>query len=247
MSIQRWKGRDLTKSTAPKSISRSEMSVEEFEKLPTKRKSSKERLNEKINQLTSSKEFFQSCVQSFYKNNPFETKFKVGIKNHRDAIRIYRNSQRDYSTLLEKEFFLERVYHTVKSWGMDSRAAQMVSIKKFKENIHEIKDLLIELQKYKLHTLNENQFENVKDKLSNVFSKLNVMESSSKLVGNSKTLHHLLPDLILPIDRKYILNFFYGNTMLNQYQEQKIFLEIFNLSYKICIKLNLNESDLGDD
>ena len=45
--------------------------------------------------------------------------------------------------------------------------------------------------------------------LSSLFENLEVIEKGSKLIGNSKTLHHLLLDLIPPIDRKHTLNFFY--------------------------------------
>jgi len=37
------------------------------------------------------------------------------------------------------------------------------------------------------------------------------MASSASLVGNSKVMAHLLPDLIPPVDREYTLKFLFGN------------------------------------
>ncbi|GBE19119.1 hypothetical protein BMS3Abin16_01734 [archaeon BMS3Abin16] len=223
-----------------------EMTIEEFDKLPMKRVSSSERAIKKLTELTSSKDFFNSCIKSFYDNNPFESRFREGIRNHQDVIRVYRHNQDDYRNLLDKEFFLEQVYNTVKSWGMNSRAAQMVDIKRFKEGISSNKGLLYQLHKYHLNTLNETDVNEVKKLLGTVFSNLRVMEGPSQLVGNSKTLHHLLPDLVPPMDRTYTLTFFYGNTNLNSDREKEKFLEIFENIYHICLKLKLNESDLGE-
>jgi hypothetical protein len=40
---------------------------------------------------------------------------------------------------------------------------------------------------------------------------LSVSASQAKIVANSKTLHHLLPRLVVPIDRRYSLEFLFGN------------------------------------
>ena len=42
------------------------------------------------------------------------------------------------------------------------------------------------------------------------------------LVTFSKALHFFLPDLVVPIDRKYMLNFFNGNVNINQNAENQL-------------------------
>ncbi len=56
-------------------------------------------------------------------------------------------------------------------------------------------------------------------KIKCVFFRLDVSTSDSKLVANSKALHHLLPKLILPIDRQHTMTFFYGNTYIPKSEE----------------------------
>ena len=50
------------------------------------------------------------------------------------------------------------------------------------------------------------------DNLGGLINKLKIGEGETKLIFNSKTLHHLLPSLIPPIDRQYTLLFFYNST-----------------------------------
>ena len=64
-------------------------------------------------------------------------------------------------------------------------------------------------------------------------------------------LHHLLPDLVPPIDGNYTINFFYGpsvvTTSLTREKEEKIFLEIFESFNYISKKLGLTEADYLND
>lgn len=55
---------------------------------------------------------------------------------------------------------------------------------------------------------------------------LRASTSSTQIVAGSKTLHHILPDLIPPIDRQYTLRFFTGHTALPT-GDQHAFLTIF--------------------
>ena len=66
------------------------------------------------------------------------------------------------------------------------------------------------------------------------------METNSKIVGTSKTLHFILPELVVPIDREYTLRFF-GEKNLASKNEEKIFVELFDRFYKISQKLKLDE------
>jgi hypothetical protein len=41
--------------------------------------------------------------------------------------------------------------------------------------------------------------------LEDLFSSIEVMESEARLVGNSKVMAHMVPDIVPPIDREYTL------------------------------------------
>jgi hypothetical protein len=50
--------------------------------------------------------------------------------------------------------------------------------------------------------------------LKEIFCGVQVMASGTSLVGNSKVMHHMLPNVIPPIDREYTLRFLHGNTTI---------------------------------
>src|SRR4030042_662716 len=83
----------------------------------------------------------------------------------------------------------------------------------------------------------------IKALLTKIFININIMRSSSKLVGDSKAFHFLLPDLIPPMDRKNIIKFFYNRDNYKKEEEVKIFLEILDKFCFINKKLNLDQNN----
>jgi len=49
--------------------------------------------------------------------------------------------------------------------------------------------------------------------LERIFKTVSVMASGTTIVGNSKVLAHLLPNLVAPVDREYTLNYLFGGKM----------------------------------
>ena len=68
------------------------------------------------------------------------------------------------------------------------------------------------------------------DLICNVIWDLPVGIGSTKIVSGSKALHHLLPDLVPPIDREYTVQFFFNNKNAIQGDEAKQ-REAFHLMY----------------
>lgn len=200
-------------------------------------------INDKaVKMLTENKEKFQFYVKKFYNKKLFTG---PSIYFHRKVIESIRQSS-NFNKLINTDQFLEDIYATLVSWGMHrmgQKGAKMKRFIEFKNSIVENKSLITRLSKFKLHTLNENEKESVKKDLLVIFSRLTIMESKAKLVGNSKVLHHLLPDLVPPIDRQYTLKFFYGNKNFLKCNEEKIFSEIFDMYWLICKKLRLTDKD----
>jgi hypothetical protein len=52
---------------------------------------------------------------------------------------------------------------------------------------------------------------------------LNVVDNDAQLVAGTKTLHHLLPDLVPPMDREYAQRFFRWHSPQFQYGQEKCF------------------------
>jgi len=205
-------------------------------------------LQERIDRLTKSKDLFKRYIEQFYKRG---LKFPHSSYYFHKRV-LERINTVKFINLFENNLFLELVYATLSTWGLDrlDGKARLEKFIIFRESVLENLDLLTELSQAKLEELEVNETSNIEQNLTTLFANLKVMESKSKLVGISKTLHHLLPNLVLPIDRRYTLNFFYEEKFKNSVQirgdERETFLEIFRSSHYISRKLTLNKKDLTD-
>jgi hypothetical protein len=202
----------------------------------------------RIGVLTTDKETFKRYVAAFYESNAFSG---PSIYFHNRVITLVRSKA--IGQLLEDDHFLEYLYATLASWGMHRMGrggAKMTDFPRFKCSILSCKKLISDLKPYKLDGLTENNKRHVFDLLRKVFASLRIMESQSNLVANSKILHHMLPDLVPPIDRQYTLRFFYATKLTSKTippvkkdDETSLFLEIMDYFCTICKKLRLTEND----
>ena len=128
---------------------------------------------------------------------------------HQKAIECARN---------DKEFLgvrhMEYIYATLVSWGMHrmgTKGAKMQEFDLFRKSIDDNKDAIIALKDMKsIQSLKSDYFFNeVLPMLTEICFKIDATKSKAKLVSSSKTLAHILPDLVPPIDRQYTLQFFY--------------------------------------
>lgn len=105
---------------------------------------------------------------------------------------------------------LEYVYATLASWGMHKmgpKGAKMQSFDTFCRSIRSIMEKIKNAQRFDVRDMNEHKWVLIKE----IFQGINVMDSSTSLVGNSKVMHHLLSNIIPPIDREYTLAYLRGN------------------------------------
>ncbi len=182
---------------------------------------------------------FKSYVLACHKSQNYSG---PSVYFHTRVIEKYRNTD-NYDKLLSDNQYIEYIYATLTSWGMHRMTKNVLlkEFKEFKKTIDLNRDSLIELNKYKLETIQS--IEDMKKSLLKVFNNLIVMKKGSKIVGTSKALHHLLPDLVPPIDRRNTINFFYEDPLKKQVSipkdEDKSFFEILGEYIDITKNLNL--------
>ena len=107
------------------------------------------------------------------------------------------------------ETFIEYIYATLASWGMHRMGkggSKMQSFDIFLASVMTVKKLIDEAKSI--------DFRNMKNwfLLEKIFQNINVMRSGTSLVGNSKVMAHLLPNIVPPIDREHTLRYLRGNT-----------------------------------
>jgi hypothetical protein len=178
----------------------------------------------------------------FHFVNECNKRYRSGhdLSLYKDIIRKHEEYHNDLKALLNDEKIYPLVMKTLKAWNMDQRGAKLTTVDNFKQSIslNKVKESLIDLSKYKIFSINGRQIEaEIIGLLENVFLNLKVMETKRRLVGVSKALHFLLPNLVMPIDNKYTMNFFSISTDVNRelIAFKNIFVATFNITKGLCL------------
>ncbi len=103
----------------------------------------------------------------------------------------------------------ESTYAVLASWGMHRMGpggSKMCEFECFRASLQNVWPTVISLQDKTPDTLTESDWSS----LGEVFSKICCMASKTSLVGNSKVMAHLLPNLVPPVDREYTLKLLFG-------------------------------------
>jgi len=129
---------------------------------------------------------------------------------------------------------------------MNKRGARLVDLPTMRDSIRFHREYLSKLYKYRLEMLSEEDIQEVLQHLKVLFCGLKIMATKRRIVGISKTLHFLLPDLVMPIDSTNTMLAFYGYNRYDNIPEKefKTYSNIFKKSYAIAKRLKLTESDV---
>ena len=121
--------------------------------------------------------------------------------------RILRSSRSDISS----DDFIEQIYEMLVAFKMNSRGAKLAELPDFKKAIKKHADTIQSLAKVKLEKVKATD-DAFTDTIGTLFCNLDgLTQTRSTLVTFSKTMHFLLPDLFMPIDRKFTLQFYYSD------------------------------------
>lgn len=111
----------------------------------------------------------------------------------------------------DREAFSEYIYAALTAWGMHrlgKNGPKMAEYPEFYNSICAVWDRALELRDKTPGMLTEMDWGG----LEAVFKGLHCMKSATRLVGHSKVMAHLLPNLVAPVDRNYTLLFLFGYT-----------------------------------
>jgi len=132
------------------------------------------------------------------------------LQNYLKVLKETKNEHPEHlEKILHDDDFLILLYKTLESWGMNQRGAKMKSKKEFVQAIKEVRELFINLA-YKIQNTKErniSEFEQLERKVKELYDHLDVMESRSKLLSNSKLMHFILPEFFMPIDHGNTIRF----------------------------------------
>lgn len=168
-------------------------------------------------------ECFPIFLKAFKENCPFQ---KYGqFEYHNNTIRI-RRTHDSVSEALKDDSFLKSLYSTLEAWGLGTRASNLKEFPKFVASLRSKEKQLSDLDNILIDDKDLN-VSSIMKKLLNLIFSLDIVDNKAKLVSSTKTLHHILPDLVVPIDRAYTQSFFGWQNPEFQYNQKDCFEKAF--------------------
>lgn len=156
---------------------------------------------------------------------------------------------------------IEMLYATLAAWGMHRMGpeaktkAKLTDWDTFRESLLMWSDDLNPLRKRRMIDMNEPDYHASLDQLRPYYNSLRLSVSKSTIVINSKALHHLLPELIPPVDRQYTVRFFEspadrwrdGSGKYRQVRLPKGLDAQFSLFKDLCLKIRRLSTEVGKE
>lgn len=184
----------------------------------------KQRLADRATSLISG---FTDSVAAFSRARPFTG---PSLYFHERTCRLVLGHSRP-SLAIADDAVVEGIYATLTAWGMHRmgpKGAKLPSFDQFSGGLHRVAGRFDELADLHLGTVGPGEVGGVADELWSSIEQLDVSTTSARLVAGTKTIHHLLPNLVPPIDRQYTGQFFYGSSGKSWYMgEATAFRELF--------------------
>jgi hypothetical protein len=124
-----------------------------------------------------------------------------------------RKEHQSVTSLLDDRLFLEYVYAVLPAWGMHRMGPQTAKVGDFAQittALRQTAPALQQLWPLRITTLSGKESREAAALAWDVIARIKVSTSRTQIVAGSKFLHHVLPDLVPPIDRRYTFRFFTG-------------------------------------
>jgi hypothetical protein len=190
-------------------------------------------------------ENFDKGLYNFYTMKAPFSNFRMGpcIYFHVRTVKRLRELLRSgsYVHVFKDLEYVELLYATLTAWGMNSirGGAKLQNFEPFKENLENSDISTLEyLEKHKLNDTED--IEKLQEPIKRIYDYLveknRVMKTNKAIVGVSKTIHHLLPHLLMPVDKQHTIDYL---SNLEEYQIAKSNFKYDSFeNYWECIKVS---------
>jgi len=159
---------------------------------------------------------FPHYLHIFETRNPFTQHGQMEL--HVRTITLLKQLGGTANALRSLEY-TNLLYRTLEAWGMNRRGAKLKPLPEFRAALAAKAGEISALAPLSLQDCQEPAA--LAERLWQIISGLEVSQNWNKLVVGTKTLHHLLPTLVPPIDRTYTRVFFQWYSQDFQYQPSR--------------------------
>jgi len=179
-------------------------------------------------------ENFPIFLEFFDKKPPFS---RYGQFEYHDQAIRQRFSYSSVVDAINDDDFLGNLHRTLRAWGIGTRGSVLAPLAEFRNAIRNELAHIARLDGLKIDDANLNA-KLISDQLWQLISSLQIVGNQAKVVACSKALHHLLPELVPPIDRAYTCNFFLWSSTEFQYRQKQFLTLAFDNFAAVARKTN---------
>ncbi len=193
-----------------------------------------DRIRERRPQLDELISDFGKFVDAFDRSRTYTG---PGVYFHVKAIAA-RRTHASVTDALADDQFVDYLYATLASWGLHRMGpgyTKLADIRDMKSSLQRQAGRIERLDGLRLEEASEDQVDDLAASIWDILQQLRAGIGSTLLVANSKALHHVLPDLVPPIDRNYTLNFFLGRPYIRRGHDADYFKVLFPLFREIAV------------
>ena len=138
---------------------------------------------------------------------------------------------------IDSDEYLRALHNTLDAFGMDIKGAKLKEYDIFAASVREYRRDIVALEHEGVGVAQIN--EKVTRELWRIIQEMKLSWTKSQTVTGSKTLHHLLPHLLPPIDRRYTRRFFRYHSSQFQYYPEGAFKRMLSYFAQIAQRVDL--------
>lgn len=173
---------------------------------------------------------FASCLNFFDEQVPFTRRDQYSA--HRATL-DRRRTWPNVRDALEDDVLLDDLHRTLQMWGIGRRGSRLVPRTRFGNQLRQCGDEIASFEHLRLDDSGLDVSATAAG-LWRLIERLGVVENVSLIVPGTKTLHHLLPDLVPPMDRAWTGAFFLWSAAAPQSGQEPTFVRSFSSFAKIA-------------
>lgn len=121
----------------------------------------------------------------------------------------------------------------MRAWGIGSRASKLLPLEDFYAAIGAWQHEITELEGLQIDSP-DLDIEDTIHRLWEIIAGMRIVANNTTLVPSTKALHHLLPELMVPMDRKYTQAFFICYNPDFQYRQKSYFTMAYSYFVQIA-------------
>ena len=177
---------------------------------------------------------FPRFLSEFEVREPFAKSEQ--LESHRRTIEL-RELRGSAAAAIGDPEFVESLHCTLRAWGIGSRGSKLRALPSFSAALQDSVPAIAALEGFRIDGADLNVDQMIGE-LWRLIETLKIVDNAAPIVSGTKTLHHILPELVPPMDRAYTQTFFLWHNPQFQYGQSDCFRKAFGAFVHIARQVN---------